>query len=440
MQVQGPHGPPGQMISWVPVFRSSGEVFGHHVQPCPPYTYSSDTVRRMGFVPQADYKRVPVRVLFSNCTCHGRMTVAAPTPDVQQVEQQREERAEEPLNKPPEEPLDKQREELLKKQLEEQVEEQVEEEEIDIESCDSPADDLPLTDPLELRVRELVRQVGGSLPGGRLPGSTSRGKAFSKAYQKKFREEINLSGNVTQARRLAKLAGSIASDKEMERLEREAPVGSVEYLIDELATICNRAVHRQYRIARRAEMKRSGDLHKAKEAARLACQATRLRLQQIGGIDNSHGSIHFTDADILNASYIGAYRRARNRELSCSGDLIKAKQVGRVAGHQARAQTEQELRDNPVETRKAFKITPSMAAGKQYRAAYGPAKDKAYRTEMARSGDPVRAESVACEAARKAGREARNTFILSCRLRLSVRSESNKNCASGSDLRENIAE
>ena len=420
MQVQGPSGPPGQMISWVPVLRSSGEVFGYHVEPCPPYAYFSNTVCRMSCVPQAEYKRVPVRVLFSDYTCHGGMTFASPAPqqDVQQVEEQ------------PEEPLEK------------ELEEQIEEEDIEILSCspDSTANDELLSDPLEHRICQLFRQIGGSLSDGRLPGCTSRGRAFSRAYQKKYREEINRSGNVIEARRLAKLAGSAASDKEKERLEQEAPAGSVEYLQDELASACNRAVHRQYQITRRAELKRSGDPIKAKAAARLAYKATRLRLEQIVGIDNSHKSIHFTDADILNASYMGAYRRARNRELSCSGDLIKAKQAGRVAGNMARAQTEQALQFNPVKIRKAFKLTPSMAAGKEYRAAYGLAKDKAYRIEMARSGDPVRAELVACDAARKAGREARKTFILARRLRVSVRSESDKSGASGSELRENITE
>ena len=418
MQVLGPSGPPGQMISWVPMFRSSEEVFGYHVEPCPPYTYFSDKFCPMGFVPQAEYKRVPVRVVSSNCTCHGDMTFASPAPqqDMQQVEEQ------------PEEPINK------------QLEEQAEEEDVDILSCspDATADDELLSDPLELRIRELFRQVGGSLPGGKLPGSTSLGKAFSKAYQKKFREEINRSTSVDEARRLAKICGGIASKEEKKRLEQEALAGSVEYLMDELATACNRAVHKQYQIARRAELKRSGDPEKARAAARLASRAARLRLEWIGGINNSHKTLHFTDADILNVSYMAAYRRARNRELSCSGDLIKAKQAGRVVGSTARAQTEQELRFNREETRKAFKITPSMAAGKEYRAAYGPAKDRAYKKEMARSGDPVRAELVAREAAKKAGREARRTFILAYRLGISVRSKSEKSGASGSELRENV--
>ena len=428
MQVQGPSGPPGQLINWVPMLRSSGEVFGYCVAPCPPYTYFSDMVCPMSSVPQAEFRRVPVRVLFSDCTCRSGMTFASPVPqqDVQQVEKQPEGQAEEPF----------------KNQFEEQVEEQVEEEDAEVVSCspDSTADDEFLSDPLERQIRQLFRQIGHCLPGGKLPGSPSRGKAFSKAYQKKYREEINRSGNPDEARRLAKLAGSAASENEKNRLEQEAAAGSIEYLKDVLATACNRAVHRQYQIARRAELRRSGDPVKAKAAARLASKATRLRLERIGGIDNSFQPMHFTDADILNASYMGAYRRARNRELSCSGDLIKAKQAGRVAGNIARAQTEQELWVNPVATRRAFKITPSMAAGKAYRAAYGQAKDRAYKLEMACSGDPVSAEAVACEAARNAGREARKTFILSCRLRISVRPESDKSGASGTELRENITE
>ena len=236
-------------------------------------------------------------------------------------------------------------------------------------------------------------------------------------------QEINRSGNVVVAKHLAKLAGSAASDKERERLEREASVGSIEYLKDELASACFRAVHRQYQIARRAELKRSGDPQKARAAARLASNATKLRLERISGVDNSHKSIHFTDADILNASYMAAYRKARNRQLSCSGDRIKAKKAGRVAGTRARAQTEQALRCNPAEVRKAFKVTPSLAAGKEYRAAYALAKDKAFRIEMALSGDPVRAESVACEAGKKAGREARKSYMQSFRPRVRSRRE-----------------
>ena len=440
MQVQGPFGPPGQMISWVPMFRPPGKAFGYHVEPYPPGTYFSNTVCPMSCLPQAQYKRVPVRVLFPHCTCPGGMTSASPAPQrvVQQVEEQPEERAEETLDEQLVEQLVEQLGGPLNKELEEQLEEQAEDEDIDVVSCppDSTAVNEPLSDPLEDRIRQLLRLIGDRLPGGRLPGSTSRGKAFSRAYQKEFRDEINRSGSVTNARRLAKHAGGAASDKEKERLEREAPPGSLARLLDELSSACSRAVHRQYQIARRAEFKRSGDPEKAREAARLACRATRLRLEQIGGINNSHKSIHFTNADILNAYYLRAYRRAKGREFSRSGDLVKAKQAGRVAGYKARAQTEQELLCDSVAVRKAFKVTPSMAAGKEYRAAFRQAKGQAYKMEMARSGDPVRAGIVAYDAGKKAGSEARKAFMLACRLR----SEGDKNGASGSELRENITE
>lgn len=440
MQVQGPFGPPGQMISWVPMFPPPGEVFGYHVEPYPPYTYFSNTGFPMSSLPQAQYKRVPVRVLFSDCTCYGGMTLAPPAPQrvVQQVEEQPEERAKETLDKQIVEQLVEQLGGPLNKELEEQLEEQAEDEDIDVVSCppDSTADNEPLSDPLEDQIRQLLRVIGDRLPGGRLPGSTSRGRAFSKAYQKEFRQEINRSGCVTKARRLAKLAGSAASDKEKERLKQDAPPGSLACLLEALSSACNRAIHRQYQNARRAELKRSGDHEKAKEAARVACRATRLRLEQIGGIKNPHKSVHFTNADILNASYMKAYRKERCRELSRSGDVDKAKQAGRVAGYAARAQTERELQCNSVAVRKAFKFTPSMAAGKEYRTACRLAKNKAYKIEMERSGDPVRARSVAYDAGKKAGSEARKAFMQAYRLR----SESDKNDASGSELRENITE
>ena len=188
-------------------------------------------------------------------------------------------------------------------------------------------------------------------------------------------------------------------------------------------------------------MKSSGDVDKAKEAGRLACRAIRHHLNQICGTvtPQKAGTVTFTDAEMLNETYMNAYRSERNRELSRSGNKQIAKAAARSAGYKAREQLKKELLTNPEQTRKNFKYTPVMTGGKKYRLAYVKAKYKAYREEMARSHDHQKATLVATEAAKQAGREARREYMLKYRLEASYGLEHNESSTSGVRERENMA-
>ena len=383
-----------QSISWVPACQSPGSAFGYYVQPCWPRAYFNSPVYRPSFVPLAAYRAVG----FPQCdqAPSGGWIPALP----------------------------------VHQQNVQQVEAAAGEEDVDVLTCPAEldSDNGPLDDPLEEEIRRLSRQVKGLLPGRRLPGSTSRGKAFSRAYQYVLQQESERTGDVEKARSMARLAGRKASENEQERIVREAATGSLESLKDSLTAACTRAVYRQYRSARRVEMKSSGDIDKAKEAGRLAGKAVRLHLNQICGTvaPQKAGKITFTDAEMLNETYMAAYRTERNRELSRSGNMQMAKAAGRSAGHKAREQLKKELLTNPGQTRKDFNYTPVMAGGKRYRLAYVNAKYRAYKEELARSHDHQKATLVAREVAKQAGREARREYMLKYHLETSYGLEDNK--------------
>lgn len=405
MQAPDLFGSACQSISWVPACQSPGSVFGYCVQLCWPCTYFNSPVYRESFVPLVAYRAVPFG--FPDQAPSGALMPALP----------------------------------VHQQSVQQVEVAAEKEDVDILTCPAElnSDSGPLDNPLEDEIRRLSRQVKGLLPGRRLPGSTSRGKAFNRAYQYVLQQENERTGDVEKARSMARLAGRKASKNEQKRLVREAATGSLESLKDSLAAACTRAVYRQYRSARRVEMKSSGDADKAKEAGRLACKATRLHLNQICGTvaPQKAGTITFTDAEMLNETFMTAYRSERNRELSRSGNRQMAKAAGRSAGYKAREQLKKKLQTDPVQTRKDFNYTPVMAGGKKYRLAYVNAKYRAYKEELARSHDHQKATLVAREAARQAGREARREYMLKYRLETSYGLEHNKSDASKG--RENMA-
>ena len=393
-----------QSISWMPACQFPGSVFGYCVQPCWPCTYFYGPVYRESFVPLAAYRVVG----FPQCDQAPSGALMPALPVHQQSVQQVEEAAEE---------------------------------EVDILTCPAElnSDSGPLDNPLEDEIRRLSRQIRGLQPGHRLPGSTSRGKAFNRAYQYVLQQENERTGDVKKARSMAKLAGRKASKNEQKRQVREAATGSLESLKNSLATACTRAVYRQYRSARRVEMESSGDVDKAKEAGRLARKATRLHLNQICGIaaPQKAGTITFTDAEMLNETYMTAYRSGRNRELSRSGNKQMAKTAGRSAGCKAREQLKKELQTDPEQTRKNFNYTPAMAGGKKYRLAYVNAKYRAYKEELARSHDHQKATLVAREVAKKAGKEARREYLLNYHLEASYGLEHNESNASRG--RENMA-
>ena len=396
-----------QPKSWVPACQSQGSVFGYCVQPWRPCAHFNSPVYRESFVPLSAYEAVPVRLLQYDQAPTGALMPALP------VHQQN----------------------VLK------VEVTNEEENVDILSCPAEldSDSEPLDDLLEDEIRRLSRQIRGVLPGCPLPGSTSRGKAFNRAYQYVLNQERERTGDVEKARSKARLAGRKASEKEQERVVREATTGSLASLKDSLAAACTKAVNREYKLARRVEMKSSGDVEKAKEAGRLASKAVRLHLNQVCGTVAARkvDTITFTDAEILNETYMVAYRSERNRQLSRSGNKQMAKAAARSFGFKARKQLEKELLTNREQTLKNFNYTAAMTGGKKYRLAYVKAKYKAYKEEMARSHDHQKATLVAKEAGKQAGKEARREYMLKYRLEASYGLEHNKSNASRG--RENMA-
>lgn len=407
MQAPDLFGSAYQSISWVPAFQPPGSVFGYCVQPCWPCHYFNSPVYREYFVPLAAYRAVPSG--FPQCDQAPSGALVPELPVHQQSVQQ--------------------------------VEVAAEEEDVDILTCPAELnfDSGPLDNPLEGEIRRLSRQIKDPLPGRRLPGSTTRGKASDRACKYVLQQESERTGDVEKARNMAKLADRKASKNEQKRLVREAATGSLESLKDSLAAACTKAVHRHYRSVRRVEMESTGDDDKAKEAERLACIAIRHHLNQICGTvaPEKAGTITFTDAEMLNETYTIAYRSERSRELSRSGNQQMAKTSGRSAGHKAREQLKKELQTNPEQARKDFNYTPGMVGGKKYRLAYVNAKYRAYKEEMARSHDQQKALLVAREVAKRAGREARREYMLKYRLETSYRLEHNKSSASTG--RENMA-
>lgn len=394
-----------QPKSWVPACQSRGNAFGYCVQPWRPCAHFNSLVYQESFVPLAAYGVVPVR-LYDQAPTDALM----PALPVYQQNVQK-------------------------------IEVTTEEEDVDILSCPAElnSDSEPQDDLLEDEIRRLSRQIRGVLPGCPLPGSSSRCKAFNRAYQSVLNQERERTGDEEKARSKAKLAGRKASEIEQERVVREAATGSLESLKDALAAACSKAVNREYKLAQRVEMESSGDVEKAKEAGRLASKAVRLRLNQVCGTvaTRKADTITFTDAEMLNETYMRAYRSERNRQLSRSVNKQMAKVAARSAGFKAREQLEKELLTNREQTRKNFNYTAVMTGGKKYRLAYVKAKYKAYKEEMARSQDHQKATLVAKEAGKQAGKEARREYMRKYRLEAGYGLEHNKSNAS--EGRENMA-
>lgn len=172
-----------------------------------------------------------------------------------------------------------------------------------------------------------------------------------------------------------------------------------------ISEVCQRAYqrgyHRAYHRALRAELNLSDDMDKARLAARVAGQAAgkaeRVRVKAtLVGIPAELRAV--TPGDAYNKAYKHAYRS----EMNVSGDRERARGAGQAAGQAAaKADREQVQNSSASHPDKSPLPNPSL----EYQSAY----HKAFRREMALSGDKDKAKKaaqVAGQAAAKAAKKA----------------------------------